>query len=144
MPIPLPLTNQYPTKPRLGRRTANTASKAHGDLPVTPDGRYFVVRGRLWRMSNPYLDADVKAKLVKDLMQARRDVSKARRTDDAVLEADARSRVQCAKVSLGERGPVWWDQRDGDHNQRLAKNTPYAGWFSGLSDDGVLCKKGKQ
>jgi len=21
--------------------------------PVTPDGRYFVVRGRLWRMSNP-------------------------------------------------------------------------------------------
>jgi hypothetical protein len=24
--------------------------------PVTPDGRYFVVRGRLWRMANPGLD----------------------------------------------------------------------------------------
>lgn len=23
--------------------------------PVTPDGRYFVVRGRLWRRSNPGL-----------------------------------------------------------------------------------------
>jgi hypothetical protein len=23
--------------------------------PVTPDGRYFVVRGRLWRMANPDL-----------------------------------------------------------------------------------------
>jgi hypothetical protein len=24
--------------------------------PVTPDGRYFVVAGRLWRMSDPTLD----------------------------------------------------------------------------------------
>jgi hypothetical protein len=24
--------------------------------PVTPDGRYFIVRGRLWRMSDPSLD----------------------------------------------------------------------------------------
>jgi hypothetical protein len=23
--------------------------------PGTPDGRYFVVKGRLWRMSNPHL-----------------------------------------------------------------------------------------
>jgi hypothetical protein len=29
--------------------------------PVTPDGRYFVVRGRLWRMTNPSLDEVVQA-----------------------------------------------------------------------------------
>lgn len=84
-------------------------------------------------MSNPDLDAAAKAELVKDLMQARREVSIARRTDDAALEADARSRVQKAKVSLGERGPLWWDQREGDHNQRLVKNTPYASWFAALT-----------
>jgi hypothetical protein len=33
--------------------------------PVTPDGRYFVVRGRLWRMADP----DPKLKLVRDLMR---------------------------------------------------------------------------
>ena len=27
--------------------------------PTTPDGRYFVVRGRLWRASNPALEPDV-------------------------------------------------------------------------------------
>jgi hypothetical protein len=25
--------------------------------PVTPDGRYFVVRGRLWRLANPGLSS---------------------------------------------------------------------------------------
>jgi hypothetical protein len=28
-----------------------------GGHPITPDGRYFVVRGRLWRMANPSLGA---------------------------------------------------------------------------------------
>jgi hypothetical protein len=40
--------------------------------PVTPDGRYFVVRGRLWRMANPKLDEDEKIPLVRRLMTARR------------------------------------------------------------------------
>jgi hypothetical protein len=30
--------------------------------PVTPDGRYFVVGGKLWRMSNPELDPQRKAR----------------------------------------------------------------------------------
>jgi hypothetical protein len=59
--------------------------------PVTPDGRYFVVRGRLWRMSNPDLPADLRAELVRELMDARR-------------KRD-RARVDAAKRALGERGP---------------------------------------
>jgi hypothetical protein len=31
--------------------------------PVTRDGRYFVVRGKLWRMSDPDLDAREKSRL---------------------------------------------------------------------------------
>ena len=42
--------------------------------PVTPDGRYFVVRGRLWRMTDPHLDPERKLDLVRDLMRARRAV----------------------------------------------------------------------
>ncbi len=38
--------------------------------PNTPDGRYFVVRGRLWRRSNPELSAEIRASLVRDLMVA--------------------------------------------------------------------------
>jgi hypothetical protein len=40
--------------------------------PITPGGRYLVVRGRLWRMANPHLAPEVRAALVKQLMDARR------------------------------------------------------------------------
>jgi hypothetical protein len=42
------------------------------EYPVTPDGRYFVVKGRLWRCTNPSLPADTRQRLVGELMQARR------------------------------------------------------------------------
>jgi hypothetical protein len=35
--------------------------------PVTPDGRYFVVRGRLWRLADPNLSAAVRSTLVSEL-----------------------------------------------------------------------------
>lgn len=76
---------------------------------MTPDGRYFVVRGRLWRMSNPKLSEEERADLVKELMTARRAVSLARRTDDEHAEAKAHASVDKAKRALGERGPVRWD-----------------------------------
>jgi hypothetical protein len=50
--------------------------------PVTPDGRYFVVRGILWRSSDPALAPEVRDELVRSLMQARRDVGTARRKED--------------------------------------------------------------
>lgn len=33
----------------------------------TPDGRYLIVRGRLWRAANPRLDPSEKERLVKAL-----------------------------------------------------------------------------
>ena len=50
--------------------------------PVTPDGRYFVVRGKLWRMSDPTLAPGDKARLVKQLMDARRAVKTAKAAGD--------------------------------------------------------------
>ncbi len=98
--------------------------------PATPDGRYFVVRGRLWRKSNPALNEQTRQQLVKDLMSARRDV-RAAKADTAAL-ARARRRVDDAKVALGERGPVWWNDGEPDFNRHLVKNSPYAAWFAQL------------
>ena len=100
------------------------------DHPVTPDGRYFVVRGRLWRMSNPSLEPDARQALVSELMTARRAVrdAKAGRGDMAA----ARAAVDRAKHDLGERGPVWWIDGAPDYNRRMAAATPYAAWFRSL------------
>jgi hypothetical protein len=100
--------------------------------PVTPDGRYFVVRGRLWRTSDPSLSTEERQSLVDRLMTARRAVHTARRTDDKAAEAVAHAAVDGAKRALGERGPVWWDDGAPDFNRHLARNTPYAAWFGGL------------
>ncbi len=103
-------------------------------LPSTPDGRYFVHSGRLWRCSNPALSDDDRARLTSDLMDARRAVGTAKRAGDADAEKAARARVHTAKVALGERGPTWWGTDD-DHNRRAPKNTPYADWWAGLDAD---------
>ena len=86
----------------------------------TPDGRYIIVNGRRWRASDPRLDPDVRQRLVDDLMDARRDLARARHSGDAALEADARGRVQRAKVALGERGTPWWERPEPgiDPNER--------------------------
>lgn len=98
--------------------------------PVTPDGRYFVVRGRLWRMADPALSEERRVALVAALMTARRGVATARRSGDAAAEAAARAEVDRAKHALGERGPVWWDDGAPDYNRHMARNTPYAAWFA--------------
>ncbi len=100
--------------------------------PNTPDGRYFVVRGRLWRCSDPSLADDERAALVSELMSARRAVGKARREGTAEDRKAAREAVDRAKVALGERGPVWWSDGAPDYNRHLVKNTPYAEWYAGL------------
>ena len=89
------------------------------------------MRGRLWRTSNPHLPESLRESLVRDLMRARRDVAAAKRENDAALEKDARARVHAAKVALGERGPVWWDDGAPDYNRHLLKNTPYAAQAEG-------------
>lgn len=101
--------------------------------PTTPDGRYFVVRGRLWRCSDPSLAEDVRQALVDRLMAARREVKLAKDAEDAPRLQAARKRVDAAKHALGERGPVWWSDGAADFNRRMAVNTPYAQWFASLS-----------
>lgn len=103
--------------------------------PRTSDGRYFVVRGRLWRTSNPGLGEDERARLVRELMAARRSVRDA--AGEPAATASARAAVDAAKVALGERGPVWWDDGAPDHNRRMARTTPYADWFAALDADGL-------
>lgn len=98
----------------------------------TPDGRYLIVRGRLWRAANPDLDPDERQKFVDALMAARRAVAAAQRNNDAAALSDARARVDAAKHALGERGPVWWTDGAPDLNRHMVHTTPYAEWFSGL------------
>ncbi|MFE1597325.1 hypothetical protein [Methylobacterium sp. ID0610] len=99
--------------------------------PRTPDGRYLVVRGRLWRLSDPGLAPERREELVDELMRARRAVRAAAGDPDA--RAAARRRVDAAKRGLGERGPVWWADGAPDYTRHLARNTPYAAWYAALS-----------
>ena len=104
--------------------------------PTTPDGRYFVVRGRLWRCSNPALPPARRAELTRALMAARRDKGAAMRAGDAVAREAARVRVDAAKVALGERGTPWWTDGAPDFTRTLAVSTPYADWWSSLGATG--------
>lgn len=99
----------------------------------TPDGRYIVVRGRLWRASDPRLSDKDRERLVKNLMDARREVGKARREGDDPGEKAARAKVHAAKVALGERGPVWWEDDAPDQTRTLARNSTYADWWEALA-----------
>lgn len=105
--------------------------------PSTPDGRYFVVRERLWRLSNPALSPDERQRLVDDLMTARRQVGAAKKASDSEAERVARAAVDAAKRALGERGPVWWTDGAPDYNRQLVKNTPYADWYAGSVQNGA-------
>ncbi|MDB5961815.1 MAG: hypothetical protein JWP59_3109 [Massilia sp.] len=102
------------------------------NYPTTPDGRYFVVRGRLWRTSNPALPEDVRQHSVNDLMRARRQVGVAKKSGDTDDEHTARAAVDAAKHALGERGAVWWTDGAPDFNRKMVANTPYAAWYAAL------------
>ncbi|AWO87514.1 hypothetical protein DI395_02300 [Bradyrhizobium diazoefficiens] len=99
---------------------------------MTPDGRYFVVRGRLWRMANPNLGEVERGDLVSRLMTARRAIRDASKSPNLDAEAAAHRAVDDAKRALGERGPVWWDDGAPDLNRRMVNNTPYAEWYASL------------
>ena len=97
--------------------------------PVTPDGRYFVVRGgcggcRILRWKRGSGKTRAKA----DAGEGR---CRAGGGNDADLARRARRRVNEAKVALGERGPVV-GRRPPDYNRQMAVNTPYGQWFTSL------------
>ena len=104
--------------------------------PSTPDGRYFVVRGRLWRKSDPALTEQRRDELVRELMAARNALCQARRRQDDPGRLAARARIQVAKEGLGERGSVWWTDGAPDYNRKMAVNTPYREWFEALPPTG--------
>lgn len=70
----------------------------------TSDGRHIIVGGRRWRAADPGIPENLRQELVSELMEARRSVRSS--------AANARRRVQDAKVALGERGAPWWEQPD--------------------------------
>jgi hypothetical protein len=98
----------------------------------TPDGRYIVVRGRLWRKANPNLPEAERKRLVSQLMSARKAVKEA--VGDEELRK-ARNTVDAAKTCLGERGPVWWTDGAPDLNRHLASTTPYSQWYRRQAGD---------
>ncbi|WP_247821001.1 hypothetical protein [Bradyrhizobium sp. 187] len=63
-------------------------------------------------------------------MTARRAVRAAKADQDQDVEAAAPRAVDEAKRALGERGAVWWTDGSPDLNRHMAKNTPYAHWYS--------------
>ncbi len=102
------------------------------DRPQTPDGRYFVARGRLNRCTDPSLDDTTRRAGIKALMQARRATMQA--GSDPAATADARAAVDAAKSRLGERGPVWWDDGAPDEAGTEAAHSSYADWWAELDD----------
>lgn len=100
--------------------------------PVTPDGRYFVVRGRLWRCTDPNLGDAERTALTRGLMAARRAKRSALAAGDPVAVGVAKAAVDASKCSLGERGAVWWTDGAPDYNRHMARNSPYAEWFAML------------
>ncbi|MGV3741287.1 MAG: hypothetical protein ACO1NO_03140 [Burkholderiaceae bacterium] len=103
------------------------------DYPTTPDGRYFVVNGRLWRCADPSLSDSRRSELVRQLMAARRAVRSALREQDDPALRQARTAVNEAKTALGERGAVWWTDGAPDYNRKSISRTPYASWYAELS-----------
>lgn len=94
---------------------------ARKNRPQTPDGRYLVARGVLKRCTNPNLDEKIRRKAVKVMMQAR-------------MSGDADA-VIAAKTTLGETGPVWWDESEPDCSGLAPSETAYADWWLALTDD---------
>ena len=101
---------------------------------LTPDRRYIVVRGRLWRASDPSLGEAERERHTSALMDARRAVHAAQRAGDERALRRARRAVQAAKVALGERGAPWWTDGAPDYNRHMARNTPYAAWYAAQGD----------
>lgn len=109
---------------------ARAARYSRDFVLFTPDARYLIVAGRLWRATNPKLRADVRDDLIDQLMAARRNVNAAMRSRDRAALARARAQVHAAKVSLGERGPVWWQDGSPDLTRHSVLHSPYAEWYA--------------
>ena len=69
---------------------------------------------------------------IKRLMKARLAVRNATNEHEV---SDALELVHTAKVELGERGPVWWNDGAVDFSDRHPTDTPYADWWLSLPEE---------
>jgi hypothetical protein len=82
------------TSPLQKREAACRPQPPH---PVTPDGGYFVVRGKLWRMADPDLTPAKASALISELMKARSAVRSAKLAGSLIEEAAAHRAVDLVK-----------------------------------------------
>ena len=102
------------------------------DRPETPDGRFFVARGRLRRKTGPSLSDVERRAAIKALMRARIAL---RAAQDDGARREAKSAVVAAKTQLGESGPVWWADGAPDEHGLTPPESRYSGWWDALSED---------
>ena len=113
-----------------------TVVGGHDDAPVEmPYGRYIVVNDRLWVQiqSDTYTRRTRAVHKGSDGCAPDRREGSARRGSRSVQAA--RKLVDEAKIALGERGEVWWDDGAPDYGRKLVKNTRYAQWWTALVND---------
>jgi len=84
-------------------------------------------------MSDPRLSEARRKSLLNSLMEARRDVEKCQGDPDQLKLA--RARVNEAKIALGERGPVWWEDGRPDENRVFVQNSSYKTWWRSLENE---------
>lgn len=105
------------------RRQVHPALLPGSSLDVEERGRWITVGGRRWRATDPSIPPVLRTELVSELMAARRAVAVAKRSGTAVRAEDLRAirrRVHAAKLALGERGALWWnDQSDEELRPRV-------------------------
>lgn len=90
-----------------------------GDSP-TDDEKFFTVRGRRWRRTDPALAAEVVEQLKSHLGRGRSGVRAGKKAQDTEAVAAARRTVGLAKHGLGERGAPWWELSERDRHARAA------------------------
>lgn len=95
-----------------------TPPAADGD-----DEHYLVIAGRRWRKTDPTIPENLRSELVHELMDARRAVHAAKLAKSAAQEQRARTRVQDAKLALGERGAKYWETPDEPAQRKRAAAT---------------------
>ncbi|CAN5502332.1 hypothetical protein BH10PLA1_BH10PLA1_15910 [soil metagenome] len=96
----------------------------------TPDGRYFIARGKLLRCSNPNLSPADREKYSELLVLARKEEKSAKMWGPAEAVHNANRKVDDAKKGLGERGKPWWTDGAPDYSRQRIEDTPYAEWWN--------------
>jgi hypothetical protein len=102
-------------------------------IPRTPDGRYSVYMGHLWRCPNPALSEEERARLAQQLVTLRRALALPRGAGEQTASSVALGKeVERVKIALGQHGPVWWTDGAPDYHRTQIENSPYADWWSNL------------